>query len=110
MCIRDSLESFSDINGWHILKNVPEAEMDQIVLSQQGAKSDGSLLFAWGTGNPMVARGIYPGLQLAPIPALASQSFLSNSGHSMVKVRFISFLKTKRLLYIRRRMLSMQFG
>ena len=86
----DNLESFSDINGWHILKNVPEAEMDQIVLSQQGAKSDGSLLFAWGTGNPMVARGIYPGLQLAPIPALASQSFLSNSGHSIGDVLTVS--------------------
>ena len=78
-----TLESFRDIESWHLLKNVPDADKDRMELSMVSSNGDGSLLFAWGSGNAMVGRGIYSGALSKPLPALASQSFLDQYGHSL---------------------------
>ena len=78
-----TLESFGDIESWHLLKNVPDADKDRMELSMVSSNGDGSLLFAWGSGNAMVGRGIYSGALSKPLPALASQSFLDQYGHSL---------------------------
>ena len=78
-----TLESFGDIESWNLLKNVPDADKDRMELSMVSSNGDGSLLFAWGSGNAMVGRGIYSGALSKPLPALASQSFLDQYGHSL---------------------------
>ncbi len=79
----ENIETFSSVDGWHVLKNVPDAEKDRIELSSVSAKGDGSLLYAWSGGSPITARGVYPGADPSPMPALASVSFLRDSEHSI---------------------------
>ena len=78
-----TLETFGDIENWHLLRNVPDADKDRMESSMVSSNGDGSLLFAWGSGNAMVGRGIYSGALSKPLPALASQSFLDQFGHSL---------------------------
>lgn len=79
----DVLETFRDIGGWNVLKEIDAAAQDRIRHSQVSARGDGALMFAWTGGSPLVARGIYPGGSPEPIPVVASASFIRGSGHQV---------------------------
>lgn len=79
----ENIEDFRDIEKWQVLKNVPGAERDRIEPSAMSTRGDGSLLYAWSNGSPLTARGVYSGLNPGPIPAIASRSFLKETGHSI---------------------------
>ena len=77
------LETFRDVDGWHALHQTDRAADDRIRASAVSPRGDGSLMFAWSGGASSVPRGIYPGPEPQPIPALASTSFLRRLGYSI---------------------------
>ncbi len=78
------VEDFESIENWNILKTTPRAASDALKLSSSGGH-DGSKagVFLWSGGSPFQSRGIYMGASLSPIPALASNSFIKETGHGL---------------------------
>jgi hypothetical protein len=77
------LESFRDIEGWNVIRERLQAAPDQIQFSDVSARRDGALMFSWSEGARATSRGIYPGPEAAPMPVLASPSFLRATGHGV---------------------------
>ncbi len=77
------LETFEDIGGWHALRPSQDAKLDRVRPSEVSAEGDGSLMFAWARGNANVARGVFADANHQPIPVIASESFVRDTGHSV---------------------------
>ena len=77
------LEDFRDIDGWNVLREIDDARTDRVRWSEVSARGDGSLMFAWTAGPPLVARGIFPGPEPDPVPVVTSESFVKRFGHSV---------------------------
>ena len=76
------VEEFNNTDRWHVLLAAPEAISD--VLRATGISvSEGSGLatFIWTDGRPLTSRGIYHGPPISPIPVLASDRFVDETGH-----------------------------
>jgi ABC-type lipoprotein release transport system permease subunit len=77
-----ALETFDDIEGWSLLKAVPQAATDSLALAEpETAGGSASARFTWFEGPAFTARGVYAGPLLEPLPALANQMFVKDTGH-----------------------------
>lgn len=77
------LESFTGTSEWSVLKVGADSVAD--ILKDSTAEFDGysdTAIFSWGGGGALVPRGIFYGRKREHIPVLASESFMSDSGHS----------------------------
>ncbi len=77
------LEDFRDIGGWNVLQNARNSRRDRARWSQVSARGDGSMMFAWAGGSPLIPRGIYPGAEPQPVPVVTSASFAKRFGRSV---------------------------
>ena len=78
-----TIEGFDDVESWSVLKTTPDAVTDVLRSSRVGYDGNsGSALFSWSQGSTLTTRGIFHGSS-APIPALASRSFVRSTGHSV---------------------------
>ena len=78
------IEPFDDISEWSVLKVVPQAVSDKLQESKVAFDGDtGAATFSWSEGGPLISRGIFNGPPISPLPALATRSFLSDTGHSL---------------------------
>ncbi len=77
-----SLESFDSVDGWALLRAVPEAQSDAFKLAEA---PDGSSAgnFIWAEGRPLISRGVHPGAEREPIPAIATKRFMRVNGHGV---------------------------
>ncbi len=78
------VEPFDDPARWSVLKVSSDAVAD--ILKESGVRfsgDSGSVLFSWGAGRALSSRGIFYGSGREPIAALASRSFMRDSGHAM---------------------------
>ena len=76
------VEPFDDTSGWSVLKVSSDTVAD-IIRDSAVTYDDrpGTALFSWGTGRALSSRGIFYGGGREPIAALASRSFVLDSGH-----------------------------
>ncbi len=69
---------------WHPLRTDADSMSDELQeagsLLEQGA---GAVLFSWSSGDPLTTRGIFPGRKLTPLPVVASEGFMRDTGHSL---------------------------
>ena len=78
------IEPFDDISGWDVMRAVPDAASDAWQSSGDGEDGDsGAATFIWTQGSALTSRGIYHGPPLEPIPVLASESFLDDTGRAL---------------------------
>ena len=78
------LEPFDDVSGWSIIRAVPESVSDALQASNVSHNGDaGSAAFIWTEGGPLTSRGIFYGPPVSPIPVLATESFLRDTGHAL---------------------------
>ncbi|MDP6452547.1 MAG: hypothetical protein QF898_04490 [SAR202 cluster bacterium] len=79
------IEGFADPTGWNVLRTTPETDADELEVSELAVEGDARSVarFTWSGGPPRLSRGIFPGPPSAPLPALASESFLNKTGHTV---------------------------
>ena len=78
------LEPFDDVSGWNILRAVPQSVSDALQTSNVSFDGNaGSATFIWTEGGPLTSRGIYFGPPITPLPVLATESFLRDTGHAL---------------------------
>ena len=73
-----SVESFDSVDGWSLMRTVPEAKSDVFKASDS---ETGAAAFIWVEGRPLVSRGVFPGPPRQPLPAIASSRFLRTNDH-----------------------------
>ena len=76
------VEPFDDTSGWSVLKVSSDTIAD--IIRDSAVRYDdrpGTALFSWGAGRALSSRGIFYGPGREPIAALASRSFVLDSGH-----------------------------
>ena len=79
-----TVEPFDDVAEWSVLSVVPQAFSDALQVSSVNLNGDsGAARFIWTAGTPLTSRGIYHGPPTSPLPVLASEPFLSDTGHSL---------------------------
>ena len=76
------VESFDSLEGWNLLRAAPEAQSDAL---KAGETPDGSAAgnFVWAEGRPLISRGIHPGAERQPLPAIATKRFMRVNGHGV---------------------------
>ncbi len=76
------IESFDSLDGWSLLRAVPEAQSDALKPAQtpDGAQAAN---FIWAEGRPLISRGIHPGAERQPLPAIATKRFMRVNGHGV---------------------------
>ena len=77
-----TVEPFDDTSGWSVLKVSSDTIAD--IIRDSAVRYDdrpGTALFSWGAGRALSSRGIFYGPGREPIAALASRSFVLDSGH-----------------------------
>ena len=78
------IEPFDDTMGWNVLSVTPDAVSDALQLSNTSFDgSPGAAAFIWSDGRALTSRGIFHGPPISPLPVLASESFLMDTGHSL---------------------------
>ena len=81
---RKIIDSFEDESKWSVLRASRGSRGDELHRSTASYDGDSrSLIFIWTDGSSLTSRGIFHGPPLAPLPVLASQSFLKETGHSI---------------------------
>ncbi len=77
------VEPFDDTSGWSVLK-VSSDTIADILRDSAVTYNDrpGTAIFSWGSGRALSSRGIFYGGGREPIAALASRSFVLDSGHA----------------------------
>ena len=78
------IEEFHDTSQWSVLRATPEAVSDQLQstsISFQGNSS--AATFVWTDGRPLTSRGIFHGPPISPLPVLASDRFVEETGHTV---------------------------
>ena len=81
------LSNFEDLDEWHVLEDhmkpglfaVEPSELVPPGGSSRAGGPGGSAVFSWATGG-LGSQGIRPGQPELPVPALASKSFLEQTG------------------------------
>ena len=77
------VERFDDAEGWDVLRTTTRAVSDELRPSGEAFEGEsGSVVFVWAAGDPLTARGIFPGSERSPLPVLAGRSFVKATGHS----------------------------
>lgn len=77
-----TVEPFDDVAEWSVLSVVPQAFSDALQASSVNLNgSSGAATFIWTEGTPLTSRGIYHGPPISPLPVLASEPFLSDTGY-----------------------------
>ena len=76
------VERFDSTDRWHVLRAAPEAIADALKVTDISV-SEGSraATFVWTDGRPLTSRGIYHGPPISPLPVLASDRFVDETGH-----------------------------
>ena len=76
------IESFDSLDGWSLLRAVPEAQSD---VFKRAETPDGSAAgnFIWAEGRPLISRGVHPGAERQPLPAIATKRFMRINGHGV---------------------------
>ncbi len=76
------IESFDTLDKWSLLRAVPEAQSD---VFKPAEARDGSAAanFIWAEGRPLISRGVFPGPDIEPIPAIAAKRFMRVNGHNI---------------------------
>ena len=74
------VEGFEDLSPWSVLENPSIPQKDFLPMSEAIAREGVAAQLTWGPGSPTYARGIYLGVVEAPLPVIASDAFLSNTG------------------------------
>ena len=80
------LEDFNSVTDWTVLRGARESITDNlqpISMSADNPTAHDAAQFIWSEGPPLTGRGIYHGPPASPLPVLASESFLSDTGHSV---------------------------
>ncbi|MCH7745123.1 MAG: ABC transporter permease, partial [Chloroflexi bacterium] len=78
------IESFDDISTWSVLRAAAESASDLVRVSEVTPDSESNAaMFVWTEGNALTSRGIFHGPPVIPIAALASKTFLKETGHSL---------------------------
>ena len=81
-----ALEEFDTVEAWSVLRGARESITDSLQpvsanFADQTAYD--AVQFIWSEGTPLTGRGIYHGPSANPLPALASELFLSDTGHEI---------------------------
>ncbi len=80
------IEDFDSVSEWTVLRGARESITDNVqpisTNSDDPAAHDAAQ-FIWSEGPPLTGRGIYHGPPASPLPVLASESFLSETGHKV---------------------------
>ena len=85
------IEPFDEVADWSVLEAVPQAASDALQASSATFDGNsGAATFIWTEGGPLISRGIYHGPPTPPLPVLASEPFLSATGHGLGEVFDIS--------------------
>ena len=85
------VEPFDNVSGWSVLGVAPQSKTDVLRVSSSGPNGDtGAAIFAWTDGSAVVSRGLHPGIPVAPVPVLASESFLDITEHKVSEVFQVS--------------------
>ena len=78
------IEEFDGKTEWHGLHGARGQAPDEIRFAQTSSTNGtGSILYSWSGGGTARSSGFYPGIDLAPIPVLASDSFIDRSVYSV---------------------------
>ncbi len=80
------LEDFNSVEEWTVLRGARESITDSLQSISTRADNPAArdaAQFIWSEGPPLTGRGIYHGPPASPLPVLASDSFLSETGHSV---------------------------
>ena len=78
------LEDYRSIENWSVLRTAPQAITDSLQFSEEGGRGGTETgVFVWSGGSAFLSRGMFLGPPSSPIPALASTSFLKDTGHSI---------------------------
>ena len=85
---RQPLEDFQSVAEWTVLRGARESITDilQPLNPNGGAQTptdNAAARFIWSEGAPLVGRGIYHGPPANPLPVLASDRFLDETGHAV---------------------------
>ena len=78
------IEDFEGEDNWapiRVSSIAARDRFDKSPVSYTGVGSSGA--FLWQSARVVAVRGISPGLDRTPIPAIASQTFLKNTGHTL---------------------------
>ncbi|MDP6453552.1 MAG: hypothetical protein QF898_09620, partial [SAR202 cluster bacterium] len=75
------VEGFDTLADWSVLTTARESTSDVMQSSVLDDRSTAN--FIWVEGSPLVSRGIFRGPPMAPLPVLASKSFLKHNEHRL---------------------------
>ena len=79
-----TIEPFDSAAGWNVLISTESAIADKLLPFESASDSERSLvLFQWSSGPPLTVRGIFYGAKPAPLPVLASETFIDETRHSI---------------------------
>ena len=77
------IEPFDDVEAWSMLKVTPDAVSDDLRWTELSFNGrSGSARFTWSDGPALTSRGIFHGPPVTPLPVLASEGFLTETGHT----------------------------
>ena len=78
------IEVFDEPQRWTVLRVAADSSSDTLQHLDLGFDGiSGAVTFIWTDGAPLVGRGIFHGPEVSPLPVLASESFLKDTGHSL---------------------------
>ena len=76
------VEEFHDTAAWNVLRAVPEAKSDLLQPTAISFREEsGAARFVWSDGRALSSRGIFHGPPVSPLPVLATERFVDETGH-----------------------------
>ena len=76
------IEEFGSVDGWQIITAAPEA-MSDILRAAELPDGSGGATFVWTDGRPLTGRGIFYGPPIQPVPVIATEQFIDETGHGV---------------------------
>ncbi len=86
---KEVVDGFTDITGWQAFP-IPAFLQDSLSIEKEAGGDGSALLFSWLSPVTSVPRGIFSGDVEAPIPVVASQSFIISSTYRLREPGVIS--------------------
>ena len=76
------IEEFNSVDSWQIIAAAPES-MSDILQATELPDGTSTATFVWTDGRPLTGRGVFHGPPIQPVPVIATEQFIDETGHGV---------------------------